>query len=54
MIIVASGNTIFAIQAQNYSAKFAQIIYRGTKPDFRIHDGNVYIKDNGVLSQLAI
>ena len=53
-ILVASGNNIFAIQAQNYSIKVPQIIYRGTKPDFRIHNGNLYIKDKGVLSQAVI
>ncbi len=53
-IVIASGNKIFAVQAQNYSAKVPQIIYQGIHPDFRIHDGNLYIKDNGVLLQAVI
>jgi len=54
VVIIASGNKIFAIQTQNYSSKIPQIIYQGTYPDFRINNGNLYLKDNGVLSEIII
>jgi len=51
VILIASGNKIFAVQAENYPTKTPYIIYQGSHPDFRVSDGNLYIKDNGVLSE---
>ena len=54
VIVIASLNKIFAIQAQNYSNKIPQIIYQGAHPDFRINNKNLYIKDNGVFYEIII
>jgi len=53
-IIIASGNKIFAIQTQNYPSKVPQLIYQGTHPDFKINNGNIYLKDNGLLSEIVL
>lgn len=54
VVIVASGNKIFAIQTENYSSKIPQVIYQGNHPDFRIDDGDLYLKDNDGFSEILI
>ena len=54
VIIVALGDTIFAIQAEKNPQKIDQVIYQGKAPDFRIFDGSLYIQDGALLFEAKL
>ena len=52
--IVAFGDKIVAIQLENNPDKKPQLIYQGSVPDFRIIDGELYIKDGATISHVTL
>jgi hypothetical protein len=52
--VVALNEKVFAIQIENNSQKIEQEIYKGKAPDFRIIDGNLYIKDGSYLAEVIL
>ena len=54
VIIVAFENQVFAVQLEENPDKGVQMIYKGKKPDFRIVDGVVYIKDGSYIAEVSL
>jgi len=54
VIIVAFENQVFAVQLEENPDKGVQLIYKGKKPDFRIINGAVYVKDGTYLAEVNI
>jgi hypothetical protein len=52
--VVATGNEIYAIQIENNPDKKPQLIYQGSAPDFRIIDGDLYVKDGTFIAQVQL
>lgn len=54
VIIVAFENQVFAVQLEENPDKAVQLIYKGNKPDFRIENGIVYIKDGSYIAEVSL
>lgn len=54
VVLIALADQIFAIQIEEYRNKIPQVIYRGSAPDFRVIDGNLYIKDKDFLAEVVL
>jgi hypothetical protein len=54
VIIVAFENQVFAVQLEENPDKGVQLIYKGKKPDFRIENGIVYIKDGSYIAEVVL
>lgn len=54
VVVIATDNKIIAIQIQKDLEKIPQTIYEGTNPDFRIINGDLYIKDKDIISQVIL
>jgi hypothetical protein len=54
VVLVASGDEIFAIQIENNPDKVPQLIYKGTNPTFQMIGGDVYIKDNTYIAHVQL
>ena len=54
VIIVAFENQVFAVQLEENPDKGVQLIYKGKKPDFRIENGIVYIKDGSYIAEVSL
>lgn len=54
IVIVSVGDKIFAIEAEQNPDKKPQLIYSGKKPDFRVLNNTIYIKDDNFLGQVEI
>ncbi len=52
-IIMSVGDGVFAIEIDTRDFHNFYPLYHGKKPDFRINNGRVYIKDTGFLGQLT-
>ncbi|MFA6340717.1 MAG: PEGA domain-containing protein [Candidatus Paceibacterota bacterium] len=53
-IVFAFGGDIFAVQIEENPKKFAQLIYHGNSPDFRVSDGSLYIKDRSYVAEVIL
>jgi hypothetical protein len=54
VLVVALGDKVYAVEAEQNPSKKLQLLYSGTKPDFRIVNNIIYIKDLNFLGQLEI
>jgi len=54
VVIGVWGGDVFAVQVEENSEKAAQFIYHGTKPDFLIRDGLIYIKDKNYIAEVVL
>lgn len=54
VVIVAFGGDIFAIQIEDNPAKIAQLVYHGSKPDFMVIDGSLYVRDKNEIVEILI
>jgi hypothetical protein len=54
VIIVATGNYIFAVEAEENTDKKLQVLYTGKEPDFRVFNNIIYIKDGEFIGQIEI
>ncbi len=54
VVLAAWGGDVFAVQAEANNEKAAQFLYHGIKPDFRIIDGSIYIKDGKYLAEVML
>ena len=54
VILIASMDEIFAMQVENNTLKEAQAIFKGKKPDFRLINGIIYVKDDDTISEILL
>jgi len=54
VVVVAVGNNIYAIEAEENPNKKPQILYHGKKPNFIIFNDIIYIKDGDFFGQIGI
>lgn len=54
VVIASFGDKIIAIQIEKNVNKKPQLIYQGTAPDFRIIDGELYVKDKDYIGHVIL
>lgn len=54
VIIISTGNYVYAIEAEENINKKLQVLYSGKEPDFRVFNNIIYIKDGDFIGQIEI
>ncbi|MFA5935098.1 MAG: PEGA domain-containing protein [Candidatus Paceibacterota bacterium] len=54
VIIFASIDEVFAMQVEDNELKEVQPIYKGKKPDFRLINGIIYVKDGDIINEVLL
>lgn len=54
VIVAVVGENIYAIEAEDNLDKKPQTLYQGTKPDFRIFNNKIYVKDGEFFGLIEI
>lgn len=54
VVLVASGEEIFAVQIEDNPFKQKQLIYKGAKPNFRIVNDTLYVKDGDTIVEILL
>ena len=53
-IVILLSDKVVAVQIEKGLNKTPQLIYKGTNPDFRIIDGDLYIKDKDYIAKVVL
>ena len=54
VILLSNEGLLFAVQAEDNPDKMIQILYKGKNPEFRLNDGDLYVKDGSTLSEILL